>query len=96
MGIVPGHPASHGCVRLPAQFARELFDITRRDETVVISPDGRTDSLLAVGLPEWQARQVGQADSAFPELGSISAGVSVQETASVSFETGSASTVLAD
>lgn len=95
-GRIPGHPASHGCVRLPAQFARELFDITRRDETVVISPDGRTDSLLAVGLPEWQARQVGQADSAFPELGSISAGVSVQETASVSFETGSASTVLAD
>ena len=95
-GRIPGHPASHGCVRLPAQFARELFDITDRDETVVISPDGRTDSLLAVGLPEWQARQVGLADTAYPEHGSSSARVSVQETSSASFETGSGSTVLAD
>lgn len=64
-GRIPGHPASHGCVRLPAQFARELFNITRRDETVVISPDGSAESLLAVGLPEWQARQVGQVDRAY-------------------------------
>lgn len=60
-GRLPGYPASHGCVRLPEQFARELFSITKRDETVVVSPDGSTESLLAVGLPEWQALQVGQA-----------------------------------
>ena len=59
-GRIPGHPASHGCVRLPAEFARQLFEITARDETVVISPDGSVASLLAVGLPEWQARQVGR------------------------------------
>ena len=59
-GRLPGYPASHGCVRLPAEFARGLFDITHRNETVVISTDGSIDSLLAAGLPEWQARQIGQ------------------------------------
>ena len=58
-GRLPGYPASHGCVRLPKEFARTLFEVTNRNETVVISPDGSVDSLLAVGLPEWQARQVG-------------------------------------
>jgi hypothetical protein len=28
-GEIPGHPASHGCVRLPTAFARELFTMTR-------------------------------------------------------------------
>jgi lipoprotein-anchoring transpeptidase ErfK/SrfK len=28
-GQIPGHPASHGCVRLPLDFARNLFAVTR-------------------------------------------------------------------
>ncbi len=28
-GQIPGHPASHGCIRLPLAFARELFAVTR-------------------------------------------------------------------
>ena len=28
-GEIPGHPASHGCVRLPLAFARQLFTMTR-------------------------------------------------------------------
>ncbi len=27
-GHIPGHPASHGCVRLPLAFARHLFGVT--------------------------------------------------------------------
>ncbi|MBA2467126.1 MAG: L,D-transpeptidase family protein, partial [Sphingomonas sp.] len=27
-GFIPGHPASHGCVRLPAKFAAKLFSVT--------------------------------------------------------------------
>jgi hypothetical protein len=27
-GQIPGHPASHGCVRLPLEFARNLFAVT--------------------------------------------------------------------
>ncbi|GIL00613.1 MAG: hypothetical protein BroJett030_05120 [Alphaproteobacteria bacterium] len=36
---VPDRPASHGCVRLPAGFAKELFDQTVLGQHVVISAD---------------------------------------------------------
>jgi len=36
-GHVPGHPASHGCVRLPSKFAAKLFDVTRRGTPVTIT-----------------------------------------------------------
>ena len=35
-GAVPDHPASHGCIRLPPQFARDLFAMTRLGATVHI------------------------------------------------------------
>ena len=38
-GIVPGYPASHGCIRLPNQFAAELWGMTRIGARVVITPD---------------------------------------------------------
>ncbi|MFD0948538.1 L,D-transpeptidase family protein [Sphingomonas canadensis] len=28
-GRLPGYPASHGCIRLPAEFAKQLFQLTR-------------------------------------------------------------------
>jgi hypothetical protein len=41
-GRLPGYPASHGCIRLPAAFAKLLFGITKLGLTVVI-----TDNPLA-------------------------------------------------
>jgi hypothetical protein len=38
-GKLPGYPASHGCVRLPAGFAKLLFGITSLGLTVVITDD---------------------------------------------------------
>jgi hypothetical protein len=35
-GALPGHPASHGCVRLPMSFARDLFDATEMGMRVLI------------------------------------------------------------
>ena len=35
-GQIPGHPASRGCVRLPAPFAAKLFRITRVGTEVLI------------------------------------------------------------
>jgi L,D-transpeptidase-like protein len=37
-GVVPGHPASHGCIRLPFAFAEQLFDLTRRGLRVIVAP----------------------------------------------------------
>jgi hypothetical protein len=36
-GALPGYPASHGCVRLRNDFARELFDKTKLGMRVVVS-----------------------------------------------------------
>jgi hypothetical protein len=35
-GFLPGHAASHGCIRLPYEFSRKLFDLTSQGGTVVI------------------------------------------------------------
>ncbi len=36
-GRIPGTPASHGCIRLPHEFARKLFSITEHGSTVVVA-----------------------------------------------------------
>ena len=55
-GIVPGYRASHGCIRLPASFARSLFKQTSVGARVVITSDETTpvkfeDNLLLKPLP---------------------------------------------
>jgi hypothetical protein len=37
-GPLPGYAASHGCVRMPYDFAEKLFDTTRIGMRVIISP----------------------------------------------------------
>ena len=37
-GVVPGHPASHGCVRLPFGFAEQLFGETKMGMRVIVAP----------------------------------------------------------
>ena len=37
-GVVPGHPASHGCVRMPMTFAVKMWAWTRMGARVVITP----------------------------------------------------------
>lgn len=36
-GNLPGYPASHGCIRLPREFARLLYGVTHRGMTVVVT-----------------------------------------------------------
>ncbi|MCL6699787.1 L,D-transpeptidase family protein [Sphingomonas sp. NSE70-1] len=35
-GHLPGRPASHGCIRLPAEFAKRLYGVTDLGATVMI------------------------------------------------------------
>jgi hypothetical protein len=37
-GPLPGHPASHGCIRMPYDFAARLFDETRVGLRVIVAP----------------------------------------------------------
>jgi lipoprotein-anchoring transpeptidase ErfK/SrfK len=41
-GELPGYPASHGCIRLPYSFARNLFGITDIGARVIITNDDPT------------------------------------------------------
>jgi hypothetical protein len=38
-GALPGYPASHGCIRLPYDFAGRLFEMSRRGMRVVVARD---------------------------------------------------------
>jgi lipoprotein-anchoring transpeptidase ErfK/SrfK len=38
-GVLPGYPASHGCIRLPTAFAQYLFGTTRMGARVIITRD---------------------------------------------------------
>jgi L,D-transpeptidase catalytic domain len=38
-GVVPGHPASHGCIRLKNDFAARLWHLTKRGTRVIIAHD---------------------------------------------------------
>ena len=38
-GKLPGYPASHGCVRMPYEFARKLYAETKTGLTVVVSDE---------------------------------------------------------
>jgi hypothetical protein len=37
-GVLPGYPASHGCIRMPYDFAARLFDATELGLRVFVSP----------------------------------------------------------
>lgn len=55
-GVVPGYAASHGCVRLPFEFAKKFFNHTDVNQRVVIAPDAQAPieidhALLFAALP---------------------------------------------
>ena len=45
-GHNPGHPASHGCIRLPAGFARTLFGMTQLGTLVRVNADELRPALM--------------------------------------------------
>lgn len=47
-GHIPGRPASHGCVRLPLEFARLLFQVTQVGATVHIVDGSPTPDVALI------------------------------------------------
>jgi hypothetical protein len=49
-GRLPGYPASHGCIRLPAAFAEALYGVTGHDNVVIVADDiGYADDVVHPG-----------------------------------------------
>ena len=46
-GVLPGYPASHGCVRLREDFASQLFDMTKLGMRVVISRNNMAPTAIS-------------------------------------------------
>ena len=57
-GRIPGYRASHGCIRLPKEFARQLFQVTRRGTTVVVADAASLATLDFAGVPAEMAKLV--------------------------------------
>lgn len=49
-GQIPGHPASHGCVRLPRAFARLLFGVTELGAEVIVTDEAPIRAEEAIAL----------------------------------------------
>lgn len=51
-GVLPGYPASHGCIRFPKTFARDLYAITEMGGEVVVTDAAVEDSSAhSFGVP---------------------------------------------
>lgn len=50
-GNLPGYPASHGCIRLPLNFARLLYGVTRLGLTVVITKEASVPRVAPIPDP---------------------------------------------
>ena len=50
-GNLPGYPAAHGCVRLPLDFAQQLYTATSKGTTVIVTDNkSATGNTSAPGL----------------------------------------------
>ncbi len=70
-GQLPGYPASHGCVRLPKEFAELLFGVTKLGMTVVIADDkSQPEEVTHPGmvLGEYAAREFNAVDAAIKSV----------------------------
>jgi lipoprotein-anchoring transpeptidase ErfK/SrfK len=72
-GVLPGYPASHGCIRMPMAFAVRMYGWTRMGARVVITPDevvpaGFSHPLLVAQkiVPQPTAADEPRADAAPP------------------------------
>lgn len=62
-GNLPGYPASHGCIRLPQEFAKKLYGVTRLGMTVVITEEAGVPKLAPAGDPADAGFAPGPADA---------------------------------
>jgi lipoprotein-anchoring transpeptidase ErfK/SrfK len=88
-GVVPGYPASHGCIRLPYSFAPVMFNLTKQGARIVVAsrdtvPVDFSHSFLP--LPKMQPAPAGAQQAARDtsvELASMGTSESGMTTAAV-------------
>src|SRR5258707_9392310 len=56
-GVLPGYPASHGCIRMPMAFAMKMWNWTKMGARVVVTPGEMTPASFS--HPMLVAQKVG-------------------------------------
>src|SRR5687767_15458969 len=80
-GVLPGYPASHGCIRLPSSFAQRMFGATEIGQRVLIAPRDTTPVEIAhktLPVPVLMPAPAGEAVSA-AETGAVTASIDVPQ-----------------
>jgi hypothetical protein len=90
-GALPGYPASHGCVRMPFDFAERLFDLTQMGLRVIVAPTDVTPREIShpvlfqpkEGASSQAAARIAEADEATKKVEQIrrAAGTAYRESA---------------
>ncbi|WP_232476230.1 L,D-transpeptidase family protein [Flavisphingomonas formosensis] len=86
-GHVPGYPASHGCIRLPYAFARQLYAMTDWTTRVIITREAPGSAEAAASLSGWRSSVRNQAaadETGKPALAYATASPMVQPARSLS------------
>jgi hypothetical protein len=88
-GVLPGYPASHGCIRMPMAFAIKMWNWTKMGARVVVTPGEMSPASFshpllaaqkaapqptAAGEPQAEAPPAAKADKAAADAASGSAG----------------------
>ena len=97
-GVVPNHPASHGCIRLPGAFARQMWGITRLGVRVIITHGEVTPVAISnerlFTLKHEPAEPKGEAQANSPET--VGGAFNALELAQLSKRGGQASNTVLD
>jgi L,D-transpeptidase catalytic domain len=76
LGVVPGYPASHGCIRLPSGSAERMWGLTKIGERVMIAPHEVAPAEFShplLPLPKLQMSPLDTAENAAPKRTEIAA-----------------------
>ena len=73
-GVLPGYPASHGCIRMPYDFAERLFGATKLGMRVIVAPSNAVP--VAIDHPALFQPKTGAATAA-----ALAATVAAEEAA---------------
>jgi hypothetical protein len=67
-GPLPGYPASHGCVRMPMEFAEHLFDLTKIGMRVIVARNDPVPVAFSHPVLASLAARTSESDPAAPFL----------------------------
>jgi hypothetical protein len=84
-GVLPGYPASHGCIRMPMAFAVKMYGWTKMGARVVVTPGEMTPASFSHPLlvsqkvaPQPVAADVPKADVVMAAKADVTAGDKTQ------------------